>query len=894
MSTPLVFFRAAFLRFINLFRKQKLDHELSAELDAHLQFHIEDNLRAGMLAVEARRRALLKLGGLEPTKENYRDHRGFPFLESIIQDIRFALRMLSKSLPFTVASVLATALGVGLNVGIFSVLNGATLRLLPIPRAEQVVSVNQIFHRRTIRNTHGETSMFSYAEYVDYRDQNHVFTGLAAYEPFLEATLAGGKTRQLLGAATSCNYFDVLSEHPAQGRGFVDTDCAAPGESAVIVVSDGLWRDTFASDSSLVGKRIVLNRTAFTVVGIARPEFTGTEPIPNTFWVPVTMQESLEPGRDRLADKNLSWLALLGRTRPGVSIKRVRADLEVIAGRIDQQNPGRATSLAIRTATFFGSPEEREFLLPVASVVLAAFGLVLLIACANVANLLLVRASIRRKEIAMRLSIGASRWRLVRQLLTESLLLSLFGGVLGSLLAFWSFTSIMQFVTSHLPRTFSTLAVNVAPDMRVLAYALALTFFTGIAFGLIPALQSSRLDLNTALKGDGARSGRGGKSGQFLRNVLVGAQIAVCMILLLAAGLLLRGLYHAQTVDLGFQMKGVTTTFLNLMSQGYDENRATAFTRSLRERIAGLPGVTEVAQAECAPLSHDFSADNFTVPGRADKVAIEYNHVSPEYFPVVGIPIVRGRSFRPGESHDAPVIIVTESTAQRLWPGVDPLGKTLREATGREYSVIGVAKDAQVSHLGDLNTNYLYFPSGSEDNLRTYVLVRFAGSFVATAKGIHDAVLSLDVEMPVEVTKLEDYLEVWRSPSRIVVALSAALGALALLLASIGVYAMVSYTVNQRVREIGIRMALGADSAEVKSLVLLQAMRPVVIGGLTGVVGCAAVSWMLSSMLFGLGPRDPIAFITVPALLLAVALLASYIPARRAAKVDPMVSLRYE
>jgi len=401
----------------------------------------------------------------------------------------------------------------------------------------------------------------------------------------------------------------------------------------VIVVSDGLWRDTFASDSSLVGKRIVLNRTSV---------YRGRHCPPGIHWHRTDPQHILGAsnharitgaGARPLGRQEFELAGVARAHAAGRFDKRVRADLEVIAGRIDQQNPGRATSLAIRTATFFGSPEEREFLLPVASVVLAAFGLVLLIACANVANLLLVRASIRRKEIAMRLSIGASRWRLVRQLLTESLLLSLFGGVLGSLLAFWSFTSVMQFVTSHLPRTFSTLAVNVAPDMRVLAYALALTFFTGIAFGLIPALQSSRLDLNTALKGDGARSGRGGKSGQFLRNVLVGAQIAVCMILLLAAGLLLRGLYHAQTVDLGFQMKGVTTTFLNLMSQGYDENRATTFTRSLRERIAGLPGVTEVAQAECAPLSHDFSADNFTVPGRADKVAIEYNQFPQSIFP---------------------------------------------------------------------------------------------------------------------------------------------------------------------------------------------------------------------------------------------------------------------
>jgi macrolide transport system ATP-binding/permease protein len=878
----------------SLFRKEQVDKELNEELGAYLEMAAEEKMKDGLSQKEALRAVRLEQGSLEVTKEIVRSAGWESLVETSLQDLRYGLRVLRQNPGFTAAAVVAIALGVGINVGIFSVLNGAALRLLPIPRAEQLVSVSQIFHKRTIRNTHGETSMFSYSEYLDYRDHNHVFSGLVAYEPFLEGTLAGGKMQQLLGTATSCNYFDVLNEHPAQGRGFVDSDCAASGENAVVVVSDQLWRAAFGGDPTVVGKRITLNRVAFTVIGVAPSGFTGTEPIPSAFWVPLTIQKVLDAGRDRLADDNLSWLALLGRVRPGVTMERVRADLGVIAGRIDQRQPGRSTSLAISTATFFGRPEERKRLIPVAFVILAAFGLVLLIACANVANLLLARASARHKEIALRLSIGASRWRLVRQLLTESLLLSMLGGVLGSLFAFWSFASITRFFTSHLPHMFSTLAVNVAPDFRVLGYALALTLATGITFGLIPALQSSRLDLNTALKGDGRQSGSGKKSGRFLRNALVGAQVAVCMILLLAAGLLLRGLYYAQTVDPGFEMKDVAAAFLFPKAQGYDENRSTAYMGRLRERLAGLPGVIEVAQAECAPLSHDFSADYFTVPGRHDKVGIEYNHVSPEYFSAVGIPIVRGRGFQPGETRDAPAIIVTESTAQRLWPGEDPLGKALREDTGREYSVIGVAKDAQVSHLGEVNAPYLYFSAGPQDNVRTYVLVRFAGSFTPVGKGIREAVRLLDPDMPVDVVRLEDYLEVWRSPSRIVAALSSALGALAVLLASIGVYGMVSYSVSRCVHEIGIRMALGADRTEVMKLVLKQAMRPVLFGGLAGVAACAAVSDVLSSLLFGLSAHDPIAFILVPLLLLVVALVASYIPARRAMCVDAIVALRYE
>jgi macrolide transport system ATP-binding/permease protein len=880
----------------SLFRKEQLRHELDEELSDFLEMAAEEKMKQGMSDQDARRQVRLERGSLEATKEVVRTACWESLVETCWQDLRFAARVLRTNPGFTAVAVLAIALGVGTNVGIFSVLNGVALRLLPIPRAEQMVGVSQIFHGQTTRNTHGETSMFSYPEYADYRDHNHVFAGLLAYMPFVEATLTGGKMQRLLGALTSCNYFEVLNEHPAHGRGFVDSDCAAHNENAVLVVSDDLWRATFASDPELVGKRIILNRKPFTVVGIASPRFTGTEPAPSAFWAPITMQKALDSGRDYLADNNVSWLAMLGRARPGVTMDQVRADLGVIAGRIDQLHPLRTTSLAIRTATFFSRPEERGFVVPVATVILTAFGLVLLVACANVANLLIARASIRNKEIALRLSIGASRWRLVRQLLTESLLLSMFGGALGSLLAFWSFASITQFVSSHLPHGSPVLALNVAPDIHVLAYALGLTLITGIVFGLIPALQSSRLDLNTALKGDGAPTGRGKTSGRFPRDTLVGAQIAVCMILLLAAGLLLRGLYYAQTVNPGFEIRDVARIFLNLQAEGYDEGRVADFVRRLRERIAALPGVIEVAQAECAPLSDDHSADNdFTVPGRADKVFIEYNHVTPEYFSVVGIPVVRGRGFSPGETHDLSGIIVTESTARRLWPGDDALAKTLRDGSGHEHSVIGVAKDAQVSRLGELNTAYLYFPAGPQDNHRFYVLVRhFAGGFPEIAKSLREVVLSLDPGMPFEVTKLEDNLEIWRTTSRFAAALSGALGALALLLASIGVYGMVSYSVSRCAHEIGIRMALGAARAEIMNLVFRQAMRPVLIGELVGMAGCAAVSWVLSSMLFGLSAHDPIAFICVPLFLLVVALIASYVPARRATRVDPVVALRYE
>src|SRR5438132_5530748 len=347
-----------------LFRKEQVSQELHEELNGFLEMAAEEKVRQGMSRKDALRAVRLERGNLEGSKEAVRAAGWESIVETCWQDLRFAIRVLRNNPGFTAAAVLAIALGVGINVGIFSVLNGAALRLLPIPRAEQVVSIDQILHGRFKRNAHNGSSMLSYSEYLDYRDHNHVFSGLLAYEPFVEATLGGGKMKELTGTLATCNYFEVLGEHPGQGRGFLESDCAAPGGNAVVVISDDLWRGTFASHASLVGKRIILNRTAYTVVGIAPPGFRGTEPIPSSFWAPITMQKALDPWSDRMADDNLSWLAVLGRVQPGVTMEQVRADLGVIAGRIDQLHPGRTTSLAIRTAAFFngtGDPDSRRF-----------------------------------------------------------------------------------------------------------------------------------------------------------------------------------------------------------------------------------------------------------------------------------------------------------------------------------------------------------------------------------------------------------------------------------------------------------------------------------------------------------------------------------------------------
>ena len=879
--------------------RRKQHEQLGDELQSHLQMAIRDRIDRGETPEQARAAALRELGNLGLISEVTRDKWGWGWMEDLLQDLRYAARMLVKNPGFASVTVLTLALGISVNAGIFSLLNGAALRPLPVRRSGELVTVYQNFRGKStvFRNVHGNSSLYSLSEYKNYRDHNQVFSGLLAYVPFVSASLGGAHSAQLWGALTSCNYFDVLEERPSLGRGFVDTDCAAAGASAVVVLSDDLWHTVFNADPAILGKTVTLNRSPFVVVGIAPSHFQGTEPIPASFWAPVMMQEAIMRDRTLLTDDNVSWLALIGRLRPGISIEQVRAQLAVIAARIDQLYPGRTTTLSIHTATIMAEPEEQTLLPGVGAVVLTAVGLVLLIACANVANLLLARAAGRRKEIAVRLAVGASRGRLIRQLLTESLLLALLGGVLGSFFAFWFFDTAFHFVMSHLPHGAPPIAIEVGPDIRVLIYALGMTLLTGIAFGLAPALQATKADLSLAMKEEGAeyqrRRGRGGK----LRGALVGVQVAVCMILLLAAGLFLRGLYQAQTIDPGFEMKNITTASFDLTSAGYNEERARVFQRQLLERAAAIPGVDSVAQARVTPLGDDHVGTSFGLPGRESSFQVKLNNVSPSFFSMLGIPIVQGRNFTDAEYQSgAPVIIVTESTARKFWPGELAVGKTMLEGGkgGRNLEVIGVAKDAQVDTLAESDSIFIYRPAGPEQQLELQLMVHSNAGYRATADGIRAAAAALDPELSLDIAKFEDNLYFWRLPARLIAIFSSVLGAFALTLASIGVYGMVSFAVSRRIREIGIRMALGADGRDVMFMVLRQALRPVAIGAVIGIICCAAVSRLFSVILYGISPYDPISFIVVPGFLLGMALLACYIPARRAMRIDPMEALRYE
>ena len=811
------------------------------------------------------------------------------------QDVRYSIRTLRKHPSFAIVAVVALALGIGVNTGIFTILNAIALRPLPVADAGRVVSVYQSFRGKVSRNTSGSISYFSYPEYLDYRDHNDVFSGLAV-SAAATVSMGGADAMRVDVQLVSCNYFSVLGRAPALGREFSAGECATWDGAPVAILSDAFWNSRFHADPHVVGSIIQLNRRAFTVIGVAPKGFEGTSILPAAIWAPVVMQTTLIPGTSRLSETNLSWLEMIGRLKPGVSLVRAHADLAVIAGRIDQSYAGRTTTLAVDTANFLGEPEARGIILTGGAVALIAVGLVLLIACANVANLLLSRAAARQKEIAIRLSAGASRGRLVRQLLTESLLISLAGGLLGTIFLLWTFQALFHLVMANLPAGMvPPIELNLTPDVRVLLYAIALSALSGVAFGLAPALQATRPDLVSALKEEG--SGFAGRmSRSWLRGALVAAQVSVCMVLLIAAGLLARGLQSAQTLDPGFSMKGVAAASFDLKQQGYDDARALQFHRQLMERVSAIPGVDAPSQAVVVPLE----GSSYGTVVECDRIQgpqqIRFNSVSPAFFPLLGIPIVRGRAFTEAEGQrGAPLAVISEATARRFWPNQDPLGKVFR--MGKEkaaYEVIGVVQDIRSTDLAHVEKTFFYFPVKLEYQTHMSLLVHTNGHLAATLNLLRDTAHSLDPNIIVKAQPLEDCLEIWRLPSRILASLTTGLGLLGLLLASLGIYGVVSYAVSARIREIGIRMTLGAEPKGILHLILRQGMRPVMLGLGVGFVACAATSRLMSLVLYGVSPFDPLTFGGVSLFLTAVALLACYLPARRATRVDPMEALRYE
>jgi len=814
----------------------------------------------------------------------------FTPVDALLKDAAYALRSFRKSPGFTAAVVVSIALGIAANTTVFSIVNAVMLGSLPVKEPARLLNFNE-----------GES--LSYPDYVDYRDQTKdVFEGVCANFPLVPASLGGvGEPERIWGQLASGNYFSVAAVDLAVGRGFVLEEDQVPGRNPVAVLSYGLWRRRFGADRGIAGKTIILNNHSYTVVGVAPGGFHGTfRAIDPEFWVPLAMANQIMPDltKDHLDQKRTArWLTVDARLKPGVSRERALAAVNVVNKRLDDtyhKGEKNRPSVRLSTAGEFKGNAGR-FVLGLMVILTVVVGLVLLIACANVANLLLARASARQREIGIRLAIGANRARLIRQLLTESILLSMAGAAAGFLLTLAAIRPISRF---ELPLPLP-IAFNFTPDARVLAFTAALSVLTGIVFGLVPAFRATRPDLVAILKDQGGAVGSFRRFG--MRNLLVVGQVTLSLVLLVGSSLFLRSLQNASSIDLGMRPENVLLMGVDPKLHNYSPDKTRLFLAQLRERVAALPGVTSVSFLDSVPLSiggtsYDFKAD--TGKSGAKEVEGEVYNVGSRFFETMGIPLRRGRDFTLQEGTDR-VAIINETMAQRLFPGEDPLGRRIR-ADKNVYEVIGVAKNSKSRTLGEdpAGIVYMNLPQHPEEVFSFFgisILVKTAANPRSLTRAVRAQVAALDPNLAVfGIETMQEHV----NKSLLIPKLSAVLlgvfGAVGLVLATVGLYGVLNYSVRRRTREIGIRMAMGASARGVLRMVALQGMLLAGAGLALGLAISLALWRFAGSFLYGITATDRVTFIGVPALLLLVAGVATLLPARRAAKVDPMDALRYE
>ena len=815
----------------------------------------------------------------------------------LLQDIRYGARTLLKSPGFTIVAVLSLALGIGANTAIFSLVNAVLLRPLPVTDAPSLVAVSTTDQRNP-----GNLPI-SHLNFKDLRAQNSVFSGMAAFT-FAQVNYSTGKeSEQIPVQVVSANYFSLLGTQPARGRGFLpeEEETATP----VAVVSTGFWERTLGSDPDIVGKTVMLNRTPFTVVGIAPRNFSGTllggGP---SLWVPMSMHRVVQPGFDWYDTRRGLFLFGLGRLKPGVTVEQARSSLRTTFANLEQafpvDNKGRsATAVPLLDARLNPNGQGPNIVVRLSSILMIVVAIVLLIACANIANLLLARASKRRREVAIRLALGAKRTRLIRQLLTESVLLSLAGGVAGLLLAYWCLGAL---VTADLPLPFP-IDDAVSLDPRVLTFTVILSLATGVLFGLAPALQASKADVVPVLKNElvpSASGVRGIRAFLSLRQVLVVAQVAASLVALVAAALFLRDLRHAQQIDPGFETTGVLVMNFNLGREGYTPERGQVFYEQIAERAAALPGVRGAAIAQNPPLAGGFLRSVFPEGADTttrDRVLVQVNTVSVGYFQAIGIPVVQGRDFTRGDTATSPkVVVINQTMAQQFWKNEEPLGKRFKFFGDQDYTtVIGVAKDSKYNGVAEDPQPFIYQPLTQNYTPAAALHVRSAGDAAALAGPVRAEVQRLDPTLALfNVRTLEEQVSQSLQPQEMNVVLLTVFGVLALLLASIGLYGVASYSVTQRTREIGVRMALGAQPSSVLGLVLGHGLILVGVGLVVGLVLAYVTAGFAKALVVGVNPHDPVTYIATAGVLGTIALLASYIPARRATRIDPLIALRTE
>jgi putative ABC transport system permease protein len=812
-------------------------------------------------------------------------------MQTLIQDLRFGARMLLKEPGFTLIAVITLALGVGANTTIFSVVNAVLLRPLPYQNPEQLA----LIWGKLPAHVSGNVGA-SAPEFADYRDQNLVFSSVAAYTSSSFNLSGVGEPERIVGTFVSASLFPLLDVQPALGRAFLNEE-DRPGHDRVVILSHGLWRRRFAGDSAVIGRSVTLDGQSHTIIGVAPVGFRFPDD-ETEIWKPIAFTaEDLSEN-----ERGSHYLSVIARMKPGVTIAQAQADMAALAQRMQQQHPMNyeadsgwgTTVVSLREETVGDS---RLALLSL----FGAVGCVLLIGCANVANLLLARASTRRREMAIRSALGGRPWRIIRQLLTESLLLALAGGVLGTLIAVWGVEAVAELSASSLPRVNE---INI--DGRVIGFMLAITLATGLLFGLAPAWQSAKPDLNESLKeGGGKGAGSGGR--HRLRGLLVVGEIATALVLLVGAGLMVKSLYRLQRVEPGFNPSHALTMRLALPEAKYSEpQRQRDFYERLLNQIAALPGVRAAGAINYLPLSGTGNQRSFLIEGKPEpKLNVGFRMVSSDYFRALGVPLRAGRLIDDRDRENAPRVAVVNETFARVFMGdEDPLGKRVKLGSAQGpfpwLTIAGVVGDVKHGGLDRETRPEMYVPYlqpllPSWDVPPMFLVVRGASEPSSLISAVRGVVKELDRDQPVYgVATMEQLLSRSTRQRRFNMTLLAVFAALALILAGMGVYGVMAYAVTERTREIGIRMALGAQASDALKLVISQGMRLTLVGIALGLMGAFALTGLMKNLLFDVRPTDPVTFIAIALLLTFVALLACWIPARRATKVDPMEALKFE
>ena len=873
--------------------------EIVEELSQHLDDLFEEELQGGATHEEAYQAALRELSGSDLLLELRRverpvrqepvvpgAQRRMNMFGDLWQDLRYGLRTLRKSPGFTVVAVLALALGIGADSAIFSVVNTVLLRPLPYQDPDRLVMVWEDATKAGYpRNTPAP------ANYIDWREQNQVFEGMAAIANISFNLTGDGEPERIDGRRVSASLFPLLGVEPHLGRVFLPEE-DQPGANRAVIMSYGLWQRRFGSDPDITGKQLTLNGESFTVVGVMPPhfQFPSRE---DELWIPIAF------GPNESATRGGHYLEVIARLKHGVTLQQAQAEMNTIAARLQQQYPESNTDVG---ATVISLHEQLVGdIKPALLVLLGAVGFVLLIACANVANLLLARAAVRQKEIALRIALGASRARLIRQFLTESLLLAAIGGVVGMLLALWGVNLLKAFIPENISQV---KAITI--DAYVLGFTLLVSLLTGLIFGLAPATQASNFNLNETLK-EGGRDTAAGSRGKRLRSLLVIAEVAVSLVLLIGAGLLINSFLRLRSVDPGFRADNLLTMRIVLPRLKYPEQpQRTAFYAELLSRVEALPGVQAAAVTNWIPLVSQGDSVGFSIEGRpepaAGQIPIAVTRViSPHYFSTMGIQLLQGRQFNEQDRADTPrTVVINETMARRYWPGEDPLGKRITTGSPADpaswRTIVGVAQDVRQFQLNADPRPQIYLPYEQPVFFQpTNLVIRTGIEPLSLAATVRRTVWEIDRDQPVSnVRTMEDVLSESIARQRFSMLLLGIFAALALALAAVGLYGLMSYAVAQRTREIGIRMALGAQARDVLRLVVAQGLKLVLVGVVIGLVVAYMLTRLMSSLLFGVSATDPTTFIAISLMLLCVAVLASYIPARRATKVDPLVALRYE